>query len=216
MFPTMRTLAFLLLLAGRAWCAEVPPVGPAIDVREAAAADALAALRAQVDGSNFRDAGFESPGEVARARLGPELPVYWGVRAQWARYRPEDGPDTVLTRLGRSLRLVTVDGKARCVIELEYRDGRWDRQFFGSGGLARRIAAAQGAASRVAPASTGSDFLVDIVAMRFRLLGRRQGARTTLTALADGYGLSAGETRPADEIILRLGAIAKQELESGR
>jgi hypothetical protein len=178
---------------------------------QTAATQSLATFKKLVTADNFRELGFDSADQVAKANLGAPLRIYVVKLDQLREYEPSKDANSLLSESPQMYYPVTVDGQSRSSIVVEQVEGRWRSASFGNAGLAKQIASISRANTAEASAAS-TQVMVQIPALGVFFLGSRNADnKLSLTSLAasDALGLKAGTTESAEQVFARLAPIAK-------
>lgn len=183
-------------------------------VREAlqAAAQSLNTFQAIVTDQNFRQMGFESPGEVKTATLGQPLPVLMVQLDDLRAYRPGSDPGALLRDLHRVIFPVLVHNQVRSSITVERRNDRWQGTSFGAPKLARMMESVRRDSSSATGVPPNSYIVVHVAALNRHYLGHRFANKLILTAIVDDslLKLRAGKEIAAEDAFRVLAPIAQR------
>lgn len=209
----MRTLmltCFAILVTNTMPCLAQNPGG--VDLggmareSEDAAQGALVTLGKLVTEENAARMGFSGPGEAKQSKLDDPLVDFMIGLSELQRYQEGEDPAKLLVPTGAIIYPVGVGGANVSSITLKKQGDEWKPASFGS----PRTAEAAGTArqnvlskSQVAPSEL---FQVRIPALNLAFLGYMADQTLMFTPLHDfpGYGLEAGSTVPAKDVLLRL------------
>ena len=182
---------------------------------ESAATQALATFRTLVNAQNYKDFGFESADELASARLGVPLRVYFVRLDQLREYQPGSDPNRLLNDLNQMNYPVLSRDKVRSSVVVQQVDNRWRLSKLGQGGLAQQIAAVRKNPAGTVPDPTAQQFIVHVGALGLYFLGHREGDKLMLTPVTvpTGLNLRAGTPAPAEEVFAALLPLARSQRE---
>jgi hypothetical protein len=113
-----------------------------IEESRAPAEKGLKQFRELANKENFRSLGFDSLEEVALAELGKPLPVLLVRLDELRNYKEKDDPYKLIHPIPKVMYVVQVKGAARCGLEVEKVDGKWEAASFGLAGPSRMHAEA--------------------------------------------------------------------------
>lgn len=181
-----------------------------------AANQALATFRTLVNAQNYKDFGFDSADELANARLGAPLRVYFVRLDQLREYQPGSDPNRLLTDINQLHYPVLSGDKVKSSVVVQQTDNRWRLARLGEGGLAQQIAALRKSPSNAAPSeASAQEFIVRVGALGLYFIGHRDGDKLLLTPVAvpPGSNLRAGNPTPAEEVFSALLPLAKSQRE---
>jgi hypothetical protein len=169
-----------------------------------AATDGLTVLPQLVGAENYRQMGFDSPGDASRAALGRPLPVYNVNLADLRRYRRTTKAADLLKASAQVVYPVTVDRTVRSSITVTNVGGRYQASSFGSAARIQRIA------SYREGEGVDGEFIVNVPALDFYFLGRTEQGKPYLTNVSGDPRLKVpvGKTVPAEEVFEELAPMA--------
>ena len=176
---------------------------------QAAANESLATFRQLVNAQNYKELGFESAEEVAKATLGEPIHVLVVSLNQLRQYEPGSDPNRLLTDFNQIHYPVVVGDQVRSAILVDQADGKWKAGTFGAANLAKLIAAAR---KDTQTSNPSQDAVVQVPSLGLYFLGHRtEDNKLTLTPLTDiaVFGLRAGGAMPAEEVFAALVPAAK-------
>jgi hypothetical protein len=190
-------------------CQAEPSGGPKARqdtaLAQRAATDGLAVLPQLVTQENYREMGFDAPGDAARAALGRPLPVYNVPLSALQRYGSTSKAADLLKASSQAVYPVTVDRAVRSSITVTNVDGRYQASSFGSAARIQRIAA-----YREGEGEDG-EFIVNVPALNLFFLGRTTGGKPYLTNVSGDPRLKVppGKTVPAEDVFQELAPMAR-------
>jgi len=178
---------------------------------QSAANASLATFRKLVTSDNYKEMGFESPGEVVNATLGDPMRVYLVKLDQLKEYKQGGDPNALLTDLNRIVYPVVVREQVRSSITVEAIDGKWKTTTFGQGATTKQIAEAKKAVAANSQSRGAEPFIVHVAALNLYFVGHRADNKLMLTPIVsvDNYKLRAGVTMPAEEVFSNLAPFAR-------
>jgi hypothetical protein len=176
---------------------------------QAAATESLSTFRQLVNAQNYKELGFESAEEVAKATLGEPIPVLVVSLNQLRQYEPGSDPNKLLTDFNQIHYPVMVGDQVRSAILVDQVNGKWKAGTFGATNPAKLIAAGRKGTQTSNPSQ---DAVVEVPSLWLYFLGHRtEDNKLTLTPLTDNafFGLRAGGAMPAEEVFAALVPAAK-------
>jgi hypothetical protein len=179
------------------------------------AESAVKKLRKLTTKENFKSMGFDSLDEVKSAELGKPLPVLIVRLDELRKYTPKGDPYKLLHPLPKVIYGVTVKGEARCGVEVQKRDGKWEVSALGIAGPARQYVEAlkkQGEKDKAR-----SFFLIKVQALNETYLGYQtpEGVRM-IHVRRQATAKDKVEARPAADVLAELIKDAKEHDGSNR
>lgn len=175
---------------------------------QSAATSSLETLRKLVTNENYKELGFESASEPARASLAEPLHVFVVSLDQLREYQVGRDPNALLSDANQIHYPVNVGDQPRCSIVVEDVDGKWKAASIGNAGLAKQISEV-----RKGVAASPADSIVQVRALGLYFIGHRGAEnKLTLTSLVatEAANLRAGATQPADEVFAALAPLARK------
>lgn len=139
----------------------------------AAAIEGLKILKTAITAENFKQFGFDSLDQVARATVGKGIPLYYVRADQLQEYTSGTDAGKLMMPTNRRLFPILADKSAKLVMTLEYSDEHWKLVSFGQQDIASPLNSAQVNTNprSSAPGSyTRSYFVVQIPALRLSFL----------------------------------------------
>ena len=172
---------------------------------DAAAAQGLEILRAVVATQDAGELGFASREDVARAALGPPMPVFVvGLDALRA-YAAGADAKRIVEPVKSVVYPVLVDGEVRSSITVEGQDSGWSMASVGNSALVMAVAKVRRSISAEKVA------MVRVLALNLVFLGEESATGWRLTPILDDTSvkLRAGVSETAADVFARLAPIAR-------
>lgn len=212
------TLVIVFLLATFV-CANAQTAQQAfIKETQATASQALGNLRELATKEQYKDLGFDSPDEAARATLGEPLSVFMVTLEDLRRYEPGQPASNLLKPLERVIYPVAVNDQAKSSIVIEKTAEGWKPTTFGSPNLIKLLTDTRRKISADNSVTGDGQFVVQVPALNAYFLGYQADGKLMLASVIDDADLklSAGRAVVAEEVFASLGPAAKAHDDSPR
>jgi hypothetical protein len=205
------TLVIIFLLATFV-CANAQMAQQAfIKETQTIATQAIGSLREIATAEQYKDLGFDSADEAARATLGEPLSVFMVTLEDLRRYEPGQPASNLLKPLEKVIYPVAVNDRVKSSIVVEKTDEGWKPTTLGSPNLIKLLTDTRRKISADNPVTADAQFVVQVPALNAYFIGYDANSKLMLASVIDDpeLKLAAGRVMAAEEVFASLAPAAK-------
>jgi len=177
-----------------------------------AASESLATFGKLITKENYRQMGFESPGEVHEAKLGRPFQNFMVKLDQLQKYQKGSDPNKLLTGGNQLVYPILVKGQVRSSITIGEVNGDWKAESFGGPSFIKLLTKVQKKVSEIDRLPLSAYFVVRVPALNLYFIGYRIDNKLMLTPLHDdpGFKFKSGISMSADKVFTAILPAAKK------